>query len=116
VREISLYAGVNAARIYRPAHVVYLQNTPQEIREEFEKITRGRLIEAYGLTETSPAALTQIKRASDEDGFVHLRAHVILHRNMTVTLEELLKYCSKRLHASAVPDSITLERQETASP
>ncbi|HEY5800981.1 MAG TPA: AMP-binding protein, partial [Burkholderiaceae bacterium] len=30
---------------------------PLEVREEFEKITRGRLIEAYGLTEASPAVL-----------------------------------------------------------
>ncbi|MBS0308105.1 MAG: alpha/beta fold hydrolase [Proteobacteria bacterium] len=30
---------------------------PQEVREEFEKITRGRLIEAYGLTEAAPAVL-----------------------------------------------------------
>jgi long-chain acyl-CoA synthetase len=30
---------------------------PVEVREEFEKLTRGRLIEAYGLTEASPAVL-----------------------------------------------------------
>ena len=205
---------------------------PQEIREEFEKITRGRLIEAYGLTEASPAALAMpvaarrksgvvglplpdteakiidldsggiaapdalgelwlrgpqvfagyggkderaakatvqrlqdswlatgdiasmdedgfftiidrkanmlvrggqrvfprlveevlfehpaialahVKRASDEEGIDHLRAHVLLHHNMFVTIEELRKYCSKRLHASALPDSITLDRHD----
>ncbi len=205
---------------------------PQEIREEFEKITRGRLIEAYGLTEASPAvlampltarrqsgmvglplpdteakivdldtgleaepdslgelwlrgpqvfsgyggkdgrnagitaqrlhggwlatgdiasmdedgffsiidrkenmlmrggqrvfprlveevlfehpavALARVKREPDEEGIEHLRAHVLLHRNMPISAEELLKYCAKRLHASALPDSIMLAPSE----
>jgi long-chain acyl-CoA synthetase len=206
---------------------------PQEIREEFEKITRGRLIEAYGLTEASPAtlamplaarreigsvglplpdtlarivdldhgdaapvdtwgelwikgpqvfagyddpegkrsglnaarlhegwlatgdiasmdedgfftvidrkenmllrngqrvfprqveevlfehpaiALAKVRREHDEEGVIHLRARVILHRNMKLTLDELLEYCAKRLHASALPDSIEIEEQHS---
>jgi len=193
---------------------------PQEIREEFEKITRGRLIEAYGLTEASPATLamplaarrqigsvglplpdTRAKivdldhgdeapvdswgelwisgpqvfagyddpegrrgalnaarlhdgwlatgdiasmdedgfftvidrkenmllrsgqrvfprqveevREHDEEGVIHLRARVILHRNMRLTLDELFEYCAKRLHASALPDSIEIEEQDS---
>ena len=206
---------------------------PQEIREEFEKITRGRLIEAYGLTEASPAtlamplaarrqigsvglplpdtrakivdldhgdeapvdswgelwisgpqvfagyddpegrrgalnaarlhdgwlatgdiasmdedgfftvidrkenmllrsgqrvfprqveevlfehpaiALAQVRREHDEEGVIHLRARVILHRNMRLTLDELFEYCAKRLHASALPDSIEIEEQDS---
>ena len=205
---------------------------PQEIREEFEKITRGRLIEAYGLTEASPAvlamplaarrqigsvglplpdtearivdldhgddaavdtwgelwirgpqvfagyddldgkrnalnaarlhegwlatgdiasmdedgfftvidrkdnmllrngvrvfprqveevlfehpaiALAQVRREQDEDGVTHLRARILLHRNMRITLDELFEYCAKRLHAGAVPDSIEIEEQD----
>jgi long-chain acyl-CoA synthetase len=205
---------------------------PQEVREEFEKITRGRLIEAYGLTEASPAvlamplaarrqsgvvglplsdteacivdldsdemaavdaldelwirgpqvfagylgdderasrmtaqrlrngwlatgdiaamdedgfftivgrkenmlvrngqrvfprqmeealfehpavAVAHVKREPDEESVIHLRAHVLLHRNMSVSVEELLEYCAKRLHPSAVPDSITVEGQK----
>ncbi|CAN5245089.1 hypothetical protein BH11PSE11_BH11PSE11_39090 [soil metagenome] len=208
---------------------------PQEIREEFEKLTRGRLIEAYGLSEASPAVLAmplagrhqsgivglplpdteakivdlengsavtvdelgelwvrgpqvfsgyggkagrlsdataarlhdgwlatgdiasmdedgffaiidrkanmlvrdghrvfprqveevlfehhavssaRVKQMRDEGGRIQLHAVVLLHRNMTATPEELLAYCSKRLHPSAVPDSITLDRQEAAA-
>ena len=205
---------------------------PQEIREEFEKITRGRLIEAYGLTEASPAALAmpvaarrhigsvglplpdteariidldhggpagsdvfgelwlrgpqvfagydgtagakqqavrlqdgwlatgdiaamdedgfftvidrkdnmlmrnghrvfprqieevlfehpaialaRVRREPDDEGVIHLRARVVLHRNMRATLDELLKYCAKRLHDSALPDSIDIEEQDTS--
>jgi long-chain acyl-CoA synthetase len=208
---------------------------PQEIREEFEKITRGRLIEAYGLTEASPAALAmpvaarrqigsvglplpdteakiidldtgadvapdalgellvrgpqvfhgydggdqrgdsltaarlqngwlatgdiasmdedgfftvvdrkenmfvrggqrvfprqveevlfehpaiamaRVRREQDEEGVIHLRARVLLHRNIKVTLEELFKYCAKRLHPSALPDSISMEERDSGS-
>jgi long-chain acyl-CoA synthetase len=201
----------------------------QEVREEFEKITRGRLIEAYGLTEASPAVLamplaarrratglplpdTEARIADldsgvpvgvdelgelwvrgpqvfagyleadaaasrlqdgwlatgdvasmDEDGFVtvldrkenmllragqrvfprqleealfehpavalahaekyvdqqgipQLRARVVLHRNMSVSIEELLEYCAKRLHPAVLPDSITIDRGEPAAP
>ncbi|MBV8635100.1 MAG: alpha/beta fold hydrolase, partial [Burkholderiaceae bacterium] len=45
---------------------------PQEIREEFEKITRGRLIEAYGLTEAAPAALAMPLAARRQIGAVGL--------------------------------------------
>ena len=45
---------------------------PQEIREEFEKITRGRLIEAYGLTEASPAVLAMPLAARRQIGSVGL--------------------------------------------
>jgi long-chain acyl-CoA synthetase len=200
---------------------------PQEVREEFEKITRGRLIEAYGLTEASPAVLamplaarrratglplpdTEVRivdlehgaaagidvlgelqvrgpqvfagyldddatvlrdgwlatgdvASMDEDGYVTvldrrenmlmragervfprqleevlyehpavamaqawrepaaegpdaLRARILLHRNIRVTIEEMLQYCSKRLHAAALPDSITIDQSDPAAP
>lgn len=44
----------------------------QEIREEFEKITRGRLIEAYGLTEASPAVLAMPLASRHQPGAVGL--------------------------------------------
>lgn len=209
----------------------------QEIREEFEKITRGRLVEAYGLTEASPAVLamplavrrqvgavglplpdTEVRiidldtgtaaaveqpgelwvrgpqvfagydrqagrydaltatrlqdgwfatgdvASMDEDGFVTvidrkdnmvlrggqrvfprqieevlfehpavalarvrseiaenggpvlLRAQVFLHRSMKTTAQELLEYCAKRLHARALPDSISVEAYDATAP
>ena len=45
---------------------------PQEIREEFEKITRGRLIEAYGLVEASPAVLAMPLATRRQVGVVGL--------------------------------------------
>lgn len=67
-----------------------------------------RLVEEV-LFEHPAIALAHVKREPDEEGVDHLRAHVVLHRNMPITVEELFKYCSKRLHASALPDSITLD-------
>ncbi|MDP5007490.1 MAG: hypothetical protein NWQ13_00445 [Glaciimonas sp.] len=40
---------------------------------------------------------------------MHLRAHIMLHRGMRTTAEELLNYASKRLHTNALPDSIAIE-------
>ncbi len=54
-------------------------------------------------------ALAEVKWAPDEEGVIHLRARIMLHRNMRTDAEELLKYASKRLHASALPDSIAIE-------
>jgi long-chain acyl-CoA synthetase len=51
----------------------------------------------------------------DEEGVVHLRARVLLHHNIKVTVEELLKYCAKRLHPSALPDSISMEERDSGS-
>lgn len=45
---------------------------PREIREKFEKITRGRLIEAYGLTEASAAVLGMPVAARGRSGVVGL--------------------------------------------
>jgi hypothetical protein len=35
---------------------------------------------------------------------------------MAATIEELLKYCAKRLHPAVLPDSITIDRGEPAAP
>ena len=67
------------------------------------------------LFEHPAVALVQVKRLPDEAGVLHLRASVMLHRSMNASVEELLKYCSKRLHPSALPDSITIDRQETTA-
>ncbi|MDP5007489.1 MAG: alpha/beta fold hydrolase, partial [Glaciimonas sp.] len=45
---------------------------PLEIREEFEKITRGRLIEAYGLSEASPAVLAMPLTVRQQSGVIGL--------------------------------------------
>ncbi len=45
---------------------------PREVREKFEKITRGRLIDAYGLTEVSAAALAMPLAARGRSGTVGL--------------------------------------------
>ena len=56
--------------------------------------------------------LAHVMREQDEYGAVHLRARVKLHRNLAATEEELKKYCAKRLHPNALPDTITFERPE----
>ena len=61
------------------------------------------------LFEHPAVAVAQVRQAPDELGVVHLRAHVVLHRNMKASVEELFGYCAKRLHRSALPDSISLE-------
>ncbi|MDR3480047.1 MAG: alpha/beta fold hydrolase [Burkholderiaceae bacterium] len=68
------------------------------------------------LFEHPSVSMAWVRREQDGTGRIHLRAHVLLHRNMSVAVEELLKYCAKRLHASAVPDSICLEPQESGNP
>lgn len=45
---------------------------PLEIREKFEKITRGRLVEAYGLAEASPAVLAIPLAGRRQSGVVGL--------------------------------------------
>jgi len=45
---------------------------PLEIREMFEKITRGRLVEAYGLAEASPAVLAMPLAGRRQSGVVGL--------------------------------------------
>ena len=64
------------------------------------------------LFEHPAIALAQVRREQDEEGVTHLRAQVLLHRNMRMTLDELFEYCAKRLHASAVPDSIEIDEEE----
>ena len=61
------------------------------------------------LFEHPAVARAQVRQRPDETGLVHLQADLVLHRNMRVTVEELLGYCAKRLHPSALPDSINLE-------
>jgi long-chain acyl-CoA synthetase len=65
------------------------------------------------LYEHPAIALARVKREQDEQGVARLRAVVTLHRNLAATEEELMKYCSKRLHSSALPDSIVIEASET---
>lgn len=67
------------------------------------------------LFEHPAVALAQVRREPDDEGIVHLRAYVLLHRNMSTTIEELLQYSAKRLHPNAVPDSITIEKRESAT-
>jgi long-chain acyl-CoA synthetase len=62
------------------------------------------------LFEHPAVAWAQVRKQLDEVGLVRLHATVLPHRNMSTTIEELLKYCSKRLHANALPDSITLDQ------
>jgi long-chain acyl-CoA synthetase len=64
------------------------------------------------LYEHPAIALARVKREQDEQGVARLRAVVTLHRNLAATAEELMKYCSKRLHPSALPDSIVIETAE----
>jgi long-chain acyl-CoA synthetase len=45
---------------------------PMEIREMFEKITRGRLVEAYGVAEASPAVLAMPLAGRRQSGVVGL--------------------------------------------
>jgi long-chain acyl-CoA synthetase len=64
------------------------------------------------LYEHPAIALAHVLRYQDEQGNVHLRARVRLHRNLAATEEELKKYCAKRLHPSAMPDAIAFESPE----
>lgn len=67
------------------------------------------------LFEHPAVALAQVRRQVDETGLLHLTARVVLHRNMKIDEEELLRYCAKRLHPSALPDSIHVERENNAA-
>lgn len=53
--------------------------------------------------------VAHVLREQDETGAVHLRARIKLHRNLATTEEELKKYCAKRLHPNALPDTITFD-------
>jgi len=65
------------------------------------------------LFEHPAVAVAHVKWSPDDEGVNHLRAEVLLHHNMKVSVEELLKYASKRLHADALPDSIAIEQKNT---
>jgi long-chain acyl-CoA synthetase len=67
------------------------------------------------LFEHPAIAQAKVKCEPDENGVLHLRARVMLHRSMRVNVEELFKYCAKRLHPSALPDSISMEEQDSVS-
>lgn len=64
------------------------------------------------LYEHPAIAFAHVKREQDANGVVSLRAAVTLHRNLAATEEELMKYCTRRLQAGALPDSITVEHLE----
>ncbi len=64
------------------------------------------------LYEHPAIAFAKVKRVLEADGVVRLRALVTLHRNLAATEEELMKYCAKRLHPSALPDSIAVAYPE----
>ncbi|MBV8665612.1 MAG: alpha/beta fold hydrolase [Burkholderiaceae bacterium] len=66
------------------------------------------------LFEHPAVALAHVRREHGNEGQERLRATVVLHRNITATLEELLEYCAKRLHPSALPDSISIEAAQSA--
>jgi len=61
------------------------------------------------LFEHPAVALASVKAVPDADGYMKLRASVLIHRNMHVEAKELLSFVSKYLRASAVPDSISIE-------
>lgn len=63
------------------------------------------------LFEHPAVALANVRRKCDETGLPHLEAKVILHRNMHLNPEALRQYCAKRLHPSALPDSIHVEQE-----
>jgi long-chain acyl-CoA synthetase len=60
------------------------------------------------LYEHPAIALASIVRETDASGVVYLHAQVSLHRNLSTSEEELMKYCSRRLSAGALPDSIRI--------
>jgi long-chain acyl-CoA synthetase len=62
------------------------------------------------LFEHPAIALAKVLRECNEEGVVQLRAQIMLRRNMKLTQDEVLKYCAKRLHPSALPDRITIEQ------
>ncbi|MGB7191979.1 MAG: alpha/beta fold hydrolase [Collimonas pratensis] len=65
------------------------------------------------LFEHPAVAVAHVKWSPDEEGVKHLRAEVLLHHNMKLSVDDLLKYASKRLHADALPDSIAIEQKNT---
>jgi long-chain acyl-CoA synthetase len=65
------------------------------------------------LFEHPAVAVAHVKWSPDEEGVNHLRAEVLLHHNMELSVDDLLKYASKRLHAEALPDSIAIEQKNT---
>jgi long-chain acyl-CoA synthetase len=67
------------------------------------------------LYEHPAIALARIQRDKDDQGVIRLHALVKLHRNLAATEDELMKYCSKRLHADSLPDSISIEQLEESS-
>jgi long-chain acyl-CoA synthetase len=64
------------------------------------------------LYEHPAIALARVQREEDEHGIMRLRAMVKLHRNLSTSEEELMKYCAKRLHPDALPDYISFESVE----
>lgn len=62
------------------------------------------------LFEHPAVALAQVNRVIDQAGVVQLQARVTLHHNMKSTQTELRQYCARRLHRSALPDSIMIEQ------
>lgn len=68
-----------------------------------------------GILYEHPAiALARVRRETDTHGVTRLLAIITLHRHLSTTEEELMKYCARRLSADALPDSIVLEQQEEA--
>jgi long-chain acyl-CoA synthetase len=60
------------------------------------------------LFEHPAVALAFVALEADHNGLTSLRAKIMLHHSMTVTVDELFKYCAKRLHVCSLPDSITI--------
>ncbi len=62
------------------------------------------------LLEHPAVAEVQVARVANDADMPSLHAHILLRRNMKATVEELFKYCEKRLHPAALPDSIAIEQ------
>ena len=65
------------------------------------------------LYEHPAIALARVVKQSDENENVQLIAQVTLHNNLVASAEELMKYCARRLHPSALPDRFDITVTET---
>ncbi len=62
------------------------------------------------LYEHPAIAYARVHKETDTLGVVRLNAIVTLHKNLAATDEELMKYCTRRLHPLTLPDSISVEQ------
>lgn len=62
------------------------------------------------LYEHPAIAYARVRKETDATGVARLNAIVTLHKNLAATEEELMKYCSRRLHPMSLPDRISVEQ------